>query len=79
MNTLLRIMATIETDHDLLVRMSTKVDLIYTLLSNHLEHHFWYNITMLAALLSLLGGVVMYAVKTRKPQPVEAKQTREGE
>ena len=79
MYTLLRIIATVESDHDLLVRMSTKVDLIYVLLSNHLEHHFWYNITLLGALLALVSAAVMYAVKARVSQPVEAKDMKEGE
>ena len=73
------IVAMVESDHDLLVRMSTKVDLIYTLLSNHLEHHFWYNITLLGALTTLTTGAVMYVMKTRKLQLIEQEIVKEGE
>lgn len=37
------------TDHDLLIQLNTKMDMIYTLISNHLEHHQKYTLVLLAA------------------------------
>lgn len=38
-----------------LVAVETKLDSIYTMISNHLSHHFWFNIT----LLTIISGLVV--------------------
>lgn len=69
-----------KSDHDLLVELTTKVDLIHTLLTNHLEHHFVYSMAFLGALLSTGTALLLYIVKTRKSQVVVERQgTKEGE
>lgn len=60
------ILALEKADHDLLVELSTKMDLLYALFTNHLEHHFVYNMTLLGAFLSLIAAALMYLWKTRK-------------
>lgn len=49
-----------ESDHDLLVRLCEKTDTITKMLSNHLEHHFWYNVTLLAGFLATATAVGLY-------------------
>lgn len=73
------ILALQKTDHDLLVELSTKMDLLYTLFTNHLEHHFAYNVTLLGAFLSLSVAALMYLWKTRKSQRTKTESKVEGE
>lgn len=75
------ILATQKSDRDLLIELSTKVELIHTLLTNHLEHHFAYNMALLGALLSLVVGVILYAAKSGKVKAVinAAVTEKEGE
>lgn len=73
------ILALMKTDHDLLVELSTKMDLLYTLFTNHLEHHFAYNITLLGAFLSLTVAVIMYLWKTRRSTRTKLESKEEGD
>ncbi|MHA1169807.1 MAG: hypothetical protein ACTSPI_17560 [Candidatus Heimdallarchaeaceae archaeon] len=72
------VLSQVETDHDLLVRVSEKVDLIYTLLANHLEHHFVYNITLLSGFIATVTAVVLYMIRFRKRKPSGLKD-KEGD
>jgi len=73
------ILALERTDHDLLIELSTKMDLMHTLLTNHLEHHFAYNMALLGALLSLAAGVILYNLKSRKLKAAVKAATTEKE
>ncbi len=53
------------TDHDLLIRLSQQMDSMTLLLTNHLHHHFLYTMAMFTAFLSLVGGGVLYWLKSR--------------
>jgi len=48
-----------KTDRDILIETQTKVEMIYTLLSNHLEHHFIYSISAIG----FAGTALLFAVK----------------
>lgn len=54
------------TDHDLLIRLCEKMDSMNLLLTNHLHHHFLYNMALFTALLSVIGGFVLYWSKGRE-------------
>ena len=79
MNISMWILALEKSDHDLLVELSTKMELIHMLLINHLEHHFVYNITLLGALLSLAAAGLIYVLKSRKLRYVKMETQDEGE
>jgi len=68
-----------KTDHELLIELSTKMDLLYTMFANHLEHHFAYNITLLGGFLSLSIAAAMYLWKTRRSQRTKTEPKVEGE
>lgn len=53
------------TDHEILIRLSERVELIYQLLTNHLEHHFWFNITLLAAVIGLSAALITILLKRK--------------
>jgi len=57
------------TDHDLLIELCQKVDLIYVLLTNHLEHHFWYNMTLLGGFIATVTSVILYWWGKRRQKP----------
>lgn len=50
---------------ELLIRVSEKVDANYRLLSNHLEHHFIYNVAMFTAVVSLSGIIIRLLLNSR--------------
>ena len=54
------------TDHDLLIRLSQQMDTVTTLLTNHLEHHFWYNMTLLGAFIATATAFTLYHLERRK-------------
>lgn len=54
------------TDHDLLIRLGEKMDSMSLLLSNHLHHHFLYNMALFTAFLSVIGGLVLCWMKGRE-------------
>lgn len=43
-----------QSDHDLLITLNAKVDVIVKMLDNHLHHHFLYNIALFTALLAVI-------------------------
>lgn len=54
------------TDHDLLIRLAQQMDTVTTMLGNHLEHHFWYNMTLLGAFIATATAFALYWLKDRK-------------
>lgn len=53
-------------DHDLLIRLTQQMDTVTTLLTNHLEHHFWYNMTLLGGFIATATAVVLYWLQRQK-------------
>lgn len=49
-------------DHDLLIRIDTKLDLLQKQFSNHLKHHFVYTLALFTSLLSVIGAVIFVAL-----------------
>ncbi len=54
------------TDREILIQLVEKVDLIYELLSNHLYHHFIFNMALVAAILGLISSLVILLVKKKR-------------
>ena len=54
------------TDHDLLIKLSQQMETITVLLTNHLEHHFVYNMTLLGAFVATTTACVLYWLQDRK-------------
>jgi hypothetical protein len=54
------------TDHDLLIQLNDKVDMIGLLLTNHLHHHFIYTVTLFGAFFSTMTAFVLYWLKNRQ-------------
>jgi len=52
-------------DHDLLIRVSQQMDTVMKLLTNHLEHHFWYNVTLAGGFLATVTSVALYFLQAR--------------
>lgn len=48
------------TDHDLLIELNTKTDSLMKQFTSHLHHHFLYTMALFTALLSVVGGIVVY-------------------
>lgn len=51
---------------ELLIRIAEKQDLMYGLLSNHLQHHFLYNLAMLTAVVTLAGVIIKLLITKNK-------------
>jgi hypothetical protein len=49
---------TIDTDHDLLVRIDERLKKVDTCLSNHLKHHFMITMVLLATVLGLVAKIM---------------------
>jgi len=65
------ILSLIETDHDLLIQIITKIDMFQTMMTNHLHHHTIYTLALFTAFLSLCGGIILilfrqYGAKRRE-------------
>lgn len=43
---------------ELLIRIAEKQDGMYNLLSNHLQHHFLYNLALFGAITGLFGIII---------------------
>lgn len=54
------------TDHDLLIRLCQQTETITMLLTNHLEHHFIYNMTLLGAFVATVTAFALYWLGDRK-------------
>lgn len=53
------------TDHDMLIQLCEKVDLIYVLLTNHLEHHARYTMALLVALIGTTTAIGLQFWRSR--------------
>jgi len=53
----------LQSDHDLLLELNVKVADLLIHFTNHLYHHFLYTLAMFTALLSVIGGFVLYFLK----------------
>ena len=51
---------------ELLIRMAEKQDGMYSLLSNHLQHHFLYNIALFTAILSLSCVIIKLLLNKKR-------------
>ncbi len=54
------------TDHDMLIKLCEQVAQNNQLLTNHLHHHFIYNITLLGGFVSTVTAFVLYWLKSRE-------------
>lgn len=54
------------TDHDLLIQLCEKVDLIYEMLTNHLEHHQALNIMAWGIAFTAIIALVAVVFKNKK-------------
>jgi len=50
---------------ELLIRISEKQELMYDILSNHLQHHEAYSLVFLATGLTLISAVIVLWLKNR--------------
>ena len=48
-----------DTDHDLLIRIDTKLDVLQAGFANHLRHHWAMGVVVLTATLGLIGALVV--------------------
>jgi hypothetical protein len=48
-----------KSDHDILIEVSTKMDMVYLVLTNHLEHHFIYTVSAVG----FAGTTLLLAIK----------------
>lgn len=53
------------TDHDILIRLCEKVDLLNLNLTNHLAHHARYTLALLVALISTLTAFGLHFLRVR--------------
>jgi hypothetical protein len=53
-------------ESELLYRMSEKIDILYVLFTNHLHHHFIYNITLLAGFLSTGTAIGVFLLRQKR-------------
>ena len=51
-------------DHDILIRIDTKMDALEEQFSNHLKHHFMVNLCLLAALLANAGAFILFLLRS---------------
>ena len=49
-------------DHDLLIEVNERGKTIMTILTNHLRHHFAFNMVLLTAVLTLAASIVLLLV-----------------
>jgi hypothetical protein len=52
-------------DHDMLIQLTEQVSHISTLMNNHLEHHFWYAVTLLSIVGGLVATLLVMALKKK--------------
>lgn len=62
------------TDHDMLVQLCEKVDLIYVLLTNHLEHHARYTLALLIALIGVFSSFGLQWLRNKSPAKKAQKE-----
>ena len=55
---------------ELLIRIAEKQDLMYGLLSNHLEHHFIYNLALFGAVTGLFGIIIKLLLNRKNKRAV---------
>jgi len=64
-----------QADRDILIRLDQQMDMIYALLTNHLEHHFWYNMTLLGGFIATVTAVGLYLLQQRANQRLQSKKS----
>jgi hypothetical protein len=53
------------TEIEMLIRLSEQVKHLETLMTNHLHHHFIYNVTLLGGFISTTTAFALYWLKSR--------------
>lgn len=51
---------------ELLIRIAERQELMYNLLSNHLQHHFLYNIALFSAVCGLAGIIIKLLISRNR-------------
>lgn len=64
-----------QADRDILIRLDQQMEMIHSLLTNHLEHHALYTMTLLGAFIATVTAFGLYWLEKRKPtKPQPAPQ-----
>jgi len=53
-------------DHEILIQLCERVDLIYELLTNHLHHHFLFGMSMLGIVGGLVTALLVIILRKQK-------------